>query len=110
MQKPSHEEDANDQRPREDYQIYVAYDPNLKLAVKEVPFIHQTPFRFLGKEIYKDLSDLEVRATVSMVSAKFIDLLEKTDRDKVSNIRNLILDLWEPSGEQDYLGIHYLLH
>ncbi len=36
---------------------------------KEMPFIHQALMRFLGEEIYKDLSDSEVRATVS---AKFI--------------------------------------
>ena len=35
------------------------------------------------KEIYKDLSDSEVRATAS---ANFKALLEKVDRDKVNNI------------------------
>ena len=42
--------------------------------------------RFLGEENYKDLSDSEVRATVS---ANFMDLLEKTDHDKVNNIGKL---------------------
>ena len=51
-----------------------------------MPFIHQAPMRFLGEEIYKDLSDSEVRAKVC---AKFKGLLEKTDRDKVNNIGKL---------------------
>ena len=45
---------------------------------------HQRPQ--CGEAIYKDLSDSEVRATVS---AKFKDLLEKTDRDNVNNIGKL---------------------
>ena len=57
---------------------YVPYDPKLKAAGEEMPFIHQAPMRFLGQGIYKDLSDTEVRA---MVSAKFKDLLEKTNRN-----------------------------
>ena len=65
---------------------YVPYDPKLEIAGKEMPFIHQAPMRFLGEEIYKDLSDSEVRATVS---AKFMDLLEKTDHDRVNNIGKL---------------------
>ena len=61
---------------------YVPYDPKPKIAGKEMPFIYQAPMRFFGEEIYMDLSDSEVRATVS---AKFMDLLEKTDRDKVNH-------------------------
>ena len=37
-------------------------------------FINQAPMKFLGEEMYKDLSDSEVRATVS---AKFKDLGSK---------------------------------
>ena len=65
---------------------YVPYDPKLKIGGKEMPFIHQAPMRFLGEEIYQDLSDSEVRAKVC---AKFKGLLEKTDRDKVNNIGKL---------------------
>ena len=42
--------------------------------------------RFLGEEIYKDLSVSEVGAKVC---AKFKGLLEKTDRNKVNNIGKL---------------------
>ena len=59
---------------------YVSYDSKLKGAVK---FIHQISIRCLCEEIFKDLSDSEVRARVS---AKFKDLLGKNDVDKVNNI------------------------
>ena len=65
---------------------YVPYDPKLKIGGKEMPFIQQVPMKFLDGEIYKDLSDSEVRATVS---AKFKDLLKKTNHDKVNNIVKL---------------------
>ena len=58
---------------------YMLYDPKLKLAGKEMPFIHQAPMRFLGgwrsiqrpqcgEAIYKDLSDSEVRTTTKIVT------------------------------------------
>ena len=42
--------------------------------------------RFLGQEIYKDLSDKEVRAKVD---TKLKNLLQKTDRDQVNSIGKL---------------------
>ena len=42
-----------------------------------MPFIHQAPIIFFGEEIYKDLGDSKVRATLS---AKFMDLLAREDR------------------------------
>ena len=65
---------------------YVPYDPKLKIAGKEIPFIHQAPMRFLGEEIYKDLSDSEVRRAVE---EKLMDLMVKTNRDRVNNIGKL---------------------
>ena len=58
------------------------YVSKLKVAGKEIPFIHQASMRFIGEELYQDLSDSEVRATVSV---KFKNLLEKIDHDKVFN-------------------------
>ena len=34
---------------------YTPYDPQLQIGGKEIPFIHQSPMRFLGQEIFKDL-------------------------------------------------------
>ena len=65
---------------------YTPYDPQLCIDGKEIPFIHQTAMRFLGQEIYKDLSDKEVKAKVE---TKLKNLLQKTDRDQVNSIGKL---------------------
>ena len=44
---------------------YVAYDPKLTISGKEIEYIHSHPVRFLGKLIYKDLKDAEIRNQVT---------------------------------------------
>ena len=65
---------------------YTPYDPQLQIGGKEIPFIHQSPMRFLGQEIFKDLSDKEIR---SGVESKLKDLLVKVDKDNVNSIAKM---------------------
>ena len=65
---------------------YTPYDPQLQIGGKEIPLIHQSPMRFLGQEIFKDLSDKEIR---SGVESKLKDLLVKVDKDNVNSIAKM---------------------
>ena len=63
--------------------VYTPYDAQLSIEGQEIPFIHHKSMRFLGQEIFKDLSDKDVR---TQVETKMMNLLERTDRDSVNNI------------------------
>ena len=65
---------------------YTPYDPQLSIDGREIPFIHQTAMRFLGQDIYKDLSDKEARGKVE---DKLKNLLQKSDGDQVNSIGKL---------------------
>ena len=65
---------------------YTPYDPQLQIGGKEIPFIHQSSMRFLSQEIFKDLSDKEIR---SGVESKLINLLLTVDKDNVNSIAKL---------------------
>nr|XP_054769560.1 uncharacterized protein LOC129277399 [Lytechinus pictus] len=62
---------------------YTPYDAQLCIDGQEIPFIHHTSMRYLGQEIFKDLSDREVR---TQVGSKLKNLLDRTDRDPIDNI------------------------
>ena len=62
------------------------YDPQLEIGGIEIPFIHQSSMRFLGLEIFKDLSDKEI---ISGVDSKLKDLLVRVDKDNVNSLAKL---------------------
>lgn len=72
----------NKQMQREGHRTqYVAFDPKLTINGKEIAYIHSQPVRFLGKLIYKDLKDNEIR---SQVTEKLNGLLDATERSQIN--------------------------
>ena len=53
-------------RSEEDIRQYIAYNPQLEIDGKEITYFHSQPIRFLGKLIFKDLKDDNIREMVKM--------------------------------------------
>ena len=66
--------------------LYVAYDPQLEIDGKQITYIHSQPIRFLGKRIYKDLKDGDIR---QMVNQKLLSMLNTTEKSQLSGIMKL---------------------
>ena len=65
---------------------YVAYDPQLEIGGKQITNIHSQPIRFLGKLIYKDLKDNDIR---QMVNQRLLSMLNTTEKSQLTGIMKL---------------------
>ncbi|XP_072030417.1 uncharacterized protein [Amphiura filiformis] len=62
-------------------------DMQFKKYFTRLVYIHDQPMRFLGKLIFKDLKDIEIRESVKQ---KLTDMLKKTDK----SLLNGIMKMW----------------
>jgi len=65
---------------------YSPFDPLLKINGENIAYIHSEPIKFLGKLIYKDLKDDEIRLKVKK---KLNDMLVTTDKCQLSGIMKM---------------------
>ena len=79
----------NKKPKQEEHKIqFVAHAPKLILDREEIACFHnQQPMRFLGKRIFKDLKDKEIRESVKQ---KLTDMLKETDK----SLLNRIMKMW----------------
>ena len=65
---------------------YSPYDPLLKINGETIAYINSEPMKFLGKLIYKDLKDDDIRLRVKQ---KLNDMLLRTDRCQLNGVMKM---------------------